>query len=439
MWETSKTLLKCYYLSLICLIAPIVFSGLVFKIVTPAALGIDLVQVDWTPTIIKPGPNAKIARPLSAGSPNGQDAPQAGASNQGKATETGSREAGSEPTPSAVSSTGQGAPQAGAPNAANASVTVANSKTEEPSEDLTIRPLVRQLVGRLNYAAVWSFYLVICSAAIAVALYVLKRFVGLGWWLALIVGCVPLAFLMNLASGWENEAVRAKFLVSVLSAADKSDPYLGAGPTAEGPTAQAGTGLSMSNAGNMQKFKSQGLFDAAHVNTLLGLYALALMLIALAVISKLPENAPSLKDLRRDAESLRLLLYAASALFVISLIANKLYVDLPPQLVKSPTDAAVRAVLNAQLAVWSTSFTIVLITAFGPAFAAWFSRHKKLSAESPAERARLIAQDSDKGDAALEIVPMSTLAGILSVLAPLAASPVFDALQKLLGAVPGAK
>jgi hypothetical protein len=55
------------------------------------------------------------------------------------------------------------------------------------------------------------------------------------------------------------------------------------------------------------------------------------------------------------------------------------------------------------------------------------------------ERKRLLAATGQKEDDSLNIVPTSTLTRILSVVAPLFASPVFEALQKLLAAANGAK
>ena len=378
-------LVRRYYLSAICFVAPIFFGFLTLDFLTQWSLGIDLNQVHWAPTILVAKAQGGDPKPADTAKPK-----------------SGSAEA----------------------------------KDEQPAEDLTIRPLVRQIVGRLNFAASWGVLLVTCAAVIAIAARILwdrapLGLVGSGPGLALIcAGCAALAFAIDTKSGWQTEPVRRIFLFDIRAAADQTEPYLSAGS------------LAMSaSAPSMPKphFSSAGLETGAHVNTLLGLFAVALMLSALAVLSILPRAPPHLAKLREDSYHLRLLLYSASALFVITLISNKLYVDLAPQLVEPPTDKAVRQVLDAQLLVWSTTFTIILITAFAPAFVAFYTRRETLRHAPPEQKKKLMEPGADAADKALEIVPMSTLASILSVLAPLAASPAFDALQKVLGAVAGGK
>jgi len=156
-------------------------------------------------------------------------------------------------------------------------------------------------------------------------------------------------------------------------------------------------------------------------------------------VSKLPDDPPSPKELHDNAKYLRLLLYAASTAFVTSILSSKIYVDLPPRLVAPPSGAPLKAILDSLLSVWGATYSIVLITGFGPAFAVWLLRREKFRALKADERKRLLDEAGEKEDDSLSILPMSTLTSLLSVIAPLVASPAFEALQKLFAAASGAK
>ena len=176
---------RCRALSVVCLVAPIVFGVVVMPHVSTWALGIDLTKIEWNPLIIEPKANAEP--PVEA-----PPAP------------------GSKPEQSV------------------------KSKFEQPTEDLTIRPLARQLAGRLKYAAAWGVYLVACATGIMITIGVLGRFLNrnLSFWLIclswLVVSFILISIIgVDKSRDWLAEPVRDKFVVSVFCAGDLKQPYLG--------------------------------------------------------------------------------------------------------------------------------------------------------------------------------------------------------------------
>jgi len=93
------------------------------------------------------------------------------------------------------------------------------------------------------------------------------------------------------------------------------------------------------------------LIEAAGRNTLIGLFSAGCVLFALLAVLRLPDEAPSPKELHDNARYLRLLLYTASASFVTSIISSEVYVVLPPRLVEPPSDAALKEILISLMSV----------------------------------------------------------------------------------------
>ena len=393
--EDIRRFFRCYGLAAICCVAPIIFGLVVMEHLSSQTLGIDVAHIAWRPNIIEPQANPKkeaIPQPAIAAK---RVQPVAGEQNQPAAEEQ-----------------------------------------TEASQDPSIQPLVIQLVGRQNLVAVSGFHIVACVAAIMVATYVLLQFFSSWTLIPIFLICASLAVLVGNAD-WRSEAVREKFVFSVFRLAALKETYVqkdASGVATRPEFAEHGVAQPVS-----KRFDAESLIKAAGRNTSIGLFAAGFVLFALFAVSKLPDDAPSPKELHDSAKYLRLLLYAASAAFVTSIISSKIYVDMPPRLVEAPSNAPLKAILNSLLSVWSATYSIVLVAGFGPAFAVWLLKRDKFRALKADERRRLLDDAGEKEDDALNILPMSTLTGLISVIAPLLASPAFEALQKILAAASGAK
>jgi hypothetical protein len=121
-------------------------------------------------------------------------------------------------------------------------------------------------------------------------------------------------------------------------------------------------------------------------------------------------------------------LFLASAVLVVGTLLAKALGDWPISLLAEADRKALDPAGDAITRLWGASGSIALVAAFLPGIAAWYlDRQAYRNAHPPADPAR----PAD----GLDIAPLSTVSGILVVLAPVVASPVFDALTSLVTAV----
>ena len=330
------------------------------------------------------------------------------------------------------------------------------------SEALVFWTVGQQYRGRITYAVSSAFLYLISAAVFLFGLTVFQQRCG---WLATIAMVVVFAALAEFCSGANFTPPGRPLLVEkLLSEADKFFPYVK--PLEKSDE----TGIAASS---LVKF-----------NTLVSLWSIGILLAALAILSIREDKGQLSRDvLVGRLRWLRVGLGLGSTFLVIGVLAQKALMAWPLALIDKDQAAGLQPLADALTLQVGAQGTMGLIAAFGPAITAWYldvlalrrkarsgAAKQKLptqpSAEARIEEAVEYAsispteerylrvtelrqetlppgaaveesppkqQSADKqGEAdSLVFAPMSTVAGLLAVLAPILASPFVDALKSI--------
>jgi hypothetical protein len=171
------------------------------------------------------------------------------------------------------------------------------------------------------------------------------------------------------------------------------------------------------------------MVDLLALNTLVGLFSMGMVLMALAVGSVRGGPSVDRADLEDRLFVIRVTMVLASGLLVVVVLQAKALVEWPISLLVEAQRKALDPAGDAIPRLWAGGASLALLAAFLPGIAAWYLDRSDYRAAHPA---------ADAPSDGLDIAPLSTLTAVLAVLAPVVASPILDAAKSLVSVV-GAK
>jgi hypothetical protein len=276
---------------------------------------------------------------------------------------------------------------------------------DKPPPQLTI--LANHIAGRLNVAYAYAFLLLVSFLAFVFGSGVLIYKRGWGTWLA-----VTLVFA-GISGGiafldLRGEIMRGFVADNILLRAD-TNVLLQFMPATE----------------NLRSLIKFGLC--------FGYLSVGLILVALFLASIRWEEQATLQGLKERLFIIRAGLILGSAILVVVVLASRAVFDWPLSLLVEADRKALAPASDALVRKWGAIGSISLIAAFLPAIGAWYlDRATYRSAPHPKKKADKPLPDAGE----LEIAPWGTVTSIIAVLAPIIASPIFDAFKSLAAAVP---
>ena len=171
------------------------------------------------------------------------------------------------------------------------------------------------------------------------------------------------------------------------------------------------------------------LVELLAFNLFVGLFAVGVVLMALAVGSVRRGPSVDRADLEDRLFVIRVTIVLASALLVVAVLQTKALVEWPISLLVEAQRKALDPAGDALTRLWAGSASVALLAAFLPGIAAWYLDRWDYRTTHPT---------SDAQPDGLDIAPLSTVTAVLAVLAPVVASPILDVAKSLVSAV-GAK
>jgi len=335
---------------------------------------------------------------------------------------------------------------------------------QHDSEALVFWTVGQQYRGRITYAVSSAFLYLISAAVFLFGMTVFQQRCG---WFATIAMMAFFAALAKICSSAEfTPPGRPLLLENLLTKADEFFPYVEPLKVSDG----AGNAAS-----HLVKF-----------NTFVSLWSIGTLLAALAILSIREDKRQLSRDVLEDRlRWLRMGLGLGSTFLVVGVLAQKALMAWPLALIDKDQAAGLQPLADALTLQLGAQGTMGLIAAFGPAIAAWYldvlalrrkthsvggvAKQKspaqpsiesrieetlEYASISPAEELHLRVtelrqeappaagaakqapppqQSVDRPDdeSSLVFAPISTIAGLLAVLAPILASPFVDALKSI--------
>lgn len=319
-----------------------------------------------------------------------------------------------------------------------------SSAAEQATPDPALFLIGLQYQGKVRYVTASAFIYLISAAVLAFSFVIVyRRFkwkcLLASFTVVLVLDCI-VTFILSTLYGHRLLYGRELVVDKVLKAAESF------------PTIKQPSGTSL--------ITSSKVLCLISVNTFVGLVAVGMLLMALAVLSipgglsKLDCTELELRtelNLRRNC--LRVALGLGSALFVISVLANKALVGWALSLVSDSQRLALQPVADVVTLQLGTMGTIAIIAAFAPAITAWWLdkelyrdkfrnntasgkaepepelEHKPHDATEPREKD---AKSSEpKATDEFSFASLATISAVIAALAPLLASPFVNTLMSL--------
>ncbi|WP_342362251.1 hypothetical protein [Terrarubrum flagellatum] len=338
------------------------------------------------------------------------------------------------------------APKAAPPAPTNASNDADKDKTKsaggakaDKQDDPALRPLVRQITARQSYAVMTSFHFAACAFAAGLAIAVLAAIYRRRW-IALLLVVSGILSLIVAAYDGKNDNLRERWVDKILERADAQPSYGAPDPAGACDPKPC---LTLQG-GDLFKGGLDSVKLLVRINTVVGLTAVWMILFALCAttLSKAPKPAGVADDAskpwlapvnqREQGWRLRVLLYGAAAVLATSVLTSKTLLDWPSTLLEPLSQNSLKLLTDSLLGVWATAYSLVLLTAFGPAFAAWLLDREEYRALPKADRDKLAVATGGADDKELDILPASLITSILSLLAPVLAPSILEFAKVLL-------
>jgi hypothetical protein len=291
-----------------------------------------------------------------------------------------------------------------APSAASAADPVkADAKPPEKPLPPQLQLLANHIAGRLNVAYGYAFLVLVSAVAFAFGSYVLIDRYGWSVW-AGVTGAFS-AVTVTLAYIDLNHGSVRRFVADNILARADSHTLLQYLPAVD----------------NLRSLIMFGLC--------IGYLSVGLVLASLFVASIRRGSYATLDDLKARLFIIRVGLILGSAILVVVVLSSRAVFDWPLSLLAEPDRKALAPAADALVRKWGAIGSISLIAAFLPAITAWYLDREcyRATPHPPPEPKEIVTE--------LEIAPLSTVTSIIAVLAPIIASPIFDALKSLLATV----
>jgi hypothetical protein len=173
-------------------------------------------------------------------------------------------------------------------------------------------------------------------------------------------------------------------------------------------------------------------------NTKAAIYPVAMVLIALFALSlRPPAQTLDVASLKLRLALIRYALGLASVILVVSVLVSKTLLGWPLTLIDESQAMALKPLADAMTLQLGAAGTIALIAAFAPAITAWVLDVVRFRGSLPKFRAEPKAKAGDGPPAdELAFAPTSWVTTLMTVLAPIFAAPLVEALKSLLGVLP---
>jgi hypothetical protein len=263
--------------------------------------------------------------------------------------------------------------------------------------------LANHIAGRLNVAYGYAFLVLVSVVAFVFGSYVLVDKFGWGAWA--VVTAIFATVTVTLAYFDLNHGGVRRFVADNILARADGHALLQYLPASD----------------NLRGLIMFGLC--------VGYLSVGLVLASLFVAAVRKGSSATLEDLKARLFVIRVGLILGSAILVVVVLSSRAVFDWPLSLLAEPDRKALAPAADALVRKWGAIGSISLVAAFLPAIAAWYLDREcyRTTPHPPPAPQETVAE--------LEIAPLSTVTSIIAVLAPIVASPIFDALKSLLATV----
>jgi hypothetical protein len=274
------------------------------------------------------------------------------------------------------------------------------------SRDRTTLLAARDISGRYRYAATSALLLLVSIAAFAFGAVVVARRLGPASLTAAVVWSLAVSLLLALYPP-VFERVRPLIVEFILQAEDTKN-FLKPLTFDGWETPKIVTGL-------------------IRINTGVGVMAVGMLLTALYAASmRASDEELTFDNLTERRWIARWVLGLGAAILVVAVLQSAVVVDWPPSLLVKSQQLAVKPIGNAMTLLLGAMGTIALFAALAPALVAFILDVGQYRA-TPAGQAAASSRTDELGFA-----PLSSVAGVLTVLAPLLVSALAEVVKALL-------
>jgi hypothetical protein len=279
----------------------------------------------------------------------------------------------------------------------------ADAKPPEKPLPPQLQLLANHIAGRLNVAYGYAFLVLVSVVAFVFGSYVLVDKYGWGAWA--VVTAIFATVTVTLAYFDLNHGGVRRFVADNILARADGHALLQYLPASD----------------NLRGLIMFGLC--------VGYLSVGLVLASLFVAAVRKGSSATLEDLKARLFVIRVGLILGSAILVVVVLSSRAVFDWPLSLLAEPDRKALAPAADALVRKWGAIGSISLVAAFLPAIAAWYLDREcyRTTPHPPPAPQETVAE--------LEIAPLSTVTSIIAVLAPIVASPIFDALKSLLATV----
>jgi hypothetical protein len=266
--------------------------------------------------------------------------------------------------------------------------------------------IANHIAGRVNVAYSYAFLALVSAVAFVFGSFVIVRYSNAAVWLGVVVMFSLVTWFIASIDA-QGEDIRAIVADNILARAD-ADQLLKFMPAAE----------------NLKSLIWLGLW--------IGYLSVSIILASLFFTSVRWVERSSLEGLKERMWFIRASLILGSAILVVVVFSSRAVFDWPLSLLQAPDQKALKPAADALVHKWGAIGSISLIGAFLPAIAAWYLDREAYRSVPQPPRVKEEAQP-DAGE--LEIAPLGLITSIVAALAPVIASPLFDAFKSLAAAM----
>jgi hypothetical protein len=307
------------------------------------------------------------------------------------------------------------------------------AEVKQIDEDPAMTFLAKDLRGRASYAVASAFLYLAAAAAIGFGLLVVRRrngariafeamliFVGLGY----IIAANPGGF----------DLLRPLVVENILAAANQMGPPFNVLASGDADRSLFFNPFVRFFFHDVEDFGDPAVTSLVRLNSMIGLFAVGMLLAALASVSVRPENPPTHEELLSRREIMRIVLALGAAVLVAAVLCSKVLIEWPISLLSNSQQKAIAPIGEALNLMFGASCTMALIAALGPALVAFVLDRQAFRAaladNRQAETIGAAAQDRASANAApaqgiaddLGFTPWPSISAAIVAFLPLLAS-----------------
>ncbi|MGH6794659.1 MAG: hypothetical protein ACREDD_08015 [Methylocella sp.] len=248
-----------------------------------------------------------------------------------------------------------------------ASVAEVRPIDEKNEHDLTVTFVAKDLRGRASYAVASALLYLASAAAIGFGFWVVRPRIGAQLAIVAVLFVVGY-FVASFPQAFDQ--LRPMVVERILEAAkNQAAPMnlLASGDADRSWFNQFVAGLFP----GVEQYGDPAVTALLRLNSMIGLFAVGMLLAALASISVRRKEAPTHGELVSRLWIMRIVLALGAAVLVIAVLCSKILIEWPTSLLSISQQKAIAPIGEALNLMFGASCTLALIAALGPAFVAF--------------------------------------------------------------------